>query len=439
LHKATTALLILIMGLALVGLVQAQSSQQFSASQIDDHGMGGSLALDSAGNPHVLFNSWIYTTDDLNQESIESSLYYAAWVNNSWVQSKVDDSAYNGQIKLDSTNCPKIVYVAHNVSKSYFKYDVLKKGNWESQIVDPQNPTIGAYGMALDKAGNPHIVYTTSDSSDYRPDSVYRRTVKYAAFDGENWVIQNIDQVNSAESYTHVSIALDSNGMPSVTYLEGSGILTSNLKFAYLTDSQWHTETVLADCSYAGNIILDANELPGIVFIQTHQNSTLAYGHKTEEGWKFQIISPESDPFSLTKYFLNYDSKNNPRVYLAIEGQAEQGNGSLLYAYLTGSDWQFGELGGIDIGSTYIEGGPRIVDMTFDAHGNPAFIADCTIGTTRGAQLTGNLMYISMNTPPDQLENIWLPIIIAVPTIAVLIVVTIIFRNKGKRAKSTVD
>jgi hypothetical protein len=383
-----------------------------------------------------------------------TGMYYAAWVNNSWVRSKVDDSAYNGQIIIDSTDCPKIVYVAHNDSKSYLKYAVLKNGNWESQIADAENPSIGNYGFALDKAGNPHVVYTTSDNSNYRADGVYRRTVKYAAFDGENWVIQNIDQINSVTGYNDVSIAFDSNGIPVVTYLEGTNSLdTSNLKYAYLVDSQWHSETILANCSYAGKIVLDSDGQIGIIYIQmkgiARENggysyySILGYGYKTGTGWQFQRVNPENDPLShlelKNKFFLNYDSKNNPRIYIAIAGDVRQGNGSLLYTYLAGSNWQYGNLGLIDIGSTYIESGPRIRDMTFDAHGNPAFIADCGIGTTRGAYLTGNLMYISMKYSADPLENIWLPIIIAVPTITVLIAVTILFINKGKKAKSAAN
>jgi hypothetical protein len=453
LHKATTALLIFITGLALVSMVQAQSSQQFSTSQIDDHGMGGSLALDSAGNPHVLFNSGVYTTDDLNQQSIESSLYYAAWVNNSWVRSKVDDSANNGQIRIDSTDCLKIIYVEYNGSRSYLKYAVLKNGIWESQIVDAENPSVGSCGMALDRAGNPHIVYTTSDNLNYRSDGVYRRTVKYAAFTDEKWVIQNIDQVNSEASYNYASIVLDSNGNPYVTYLEGNDLLLSyNLKYAYLVDSQWHNEDLQDNCTYAGKIVLDATERPGIIYKQGYYISRengwgyqniLGYGHRTETGWQFKCIDPESDPLShlerSNKFFLNYDSKNNPRVYLAIAGDVKQGNGSLLYTYLSDSGWHYGNLGLIDIGSTYIENGPYIEDMAFDSYGNPAFIADWGIGTTRGAQLTGNLMYISMNYSQNPLENIWLPIIVAVSTIAILIVIIILFKNKGKRAKATAN
>lgn len=105
-----------------------------------------SLALDSAGNPHVSFAN--------------SSLKYASWTNNTWVIQTVNPASnvyYTTSLALDTEDNPHITYASREKTVN-LKYTYLDNLNWTTQNVGFLGR--GSGSLALDSTNNPHISYT---------------------------------------------------------------------------------------------------------------------------------------------------------------------------------------------------------------------------------------------------------------------------------------
>jgi hypothetical protein len=78
--------------------------------------------------------------------------------------------------------------------------------NWSHQIVDRQNGTGSNTSIALDSNGIPHISYLDTINHD----------LKYATVGGETWLITTVDSEDRVEAST--SIAVDSVDQPHIGY-----------------------------------------------------------------------------------------------------------------------------------------------------------------------------------------------------------------------------
>ena len=94
-------------------------------------------------------------------------------------------------------------------------------GPWYIQMVD-QKPVgqgwVGDYtSLALDGSGKPRISYRHEPN---QPD-FKGQTVRYAAWNGAGWAIQEFDPGECASHATYQSLALDSLGRPHISYKWG--------------------------------------------------------------------------------------------------------------------------------------------------------------------------------------------------------------------------
>ncbi len=238
--------------------VQAEEAPKWLTSLIDSRGVDGSLALDSSGTPHVVFPSWSIVTRGYF-DFAESSLYYAVLNGTNWVIRGVDGSGNKGCIALDSHDNPHIVYSSGDSSSDTFtlKYAVLKDGDWSIQTVDSGQRL--QFSMALDSTGNPHVVYNTYNYAKNHLASGDTLDIKYAFFNGVSWTLETIDTVNSNFGSNELSIVLDSNNLPHVIYREdadtsGSSYDKYEIIYAKLSGSQWKTQTATNEVRHVGNL-----------------------------------------------------------------------------------------------------------------------------------------------------------------------------------------
>ena len=202
---------VLLLALALTPIATAQVPA-WSIETVDSAGAVGydkSIALDSAGNPHIGY--FDFTNADLK---------YARWTGSAWSIATVDSAGavgYDTSIALDSAGNPHISYF--DLTNNDLKYARWTGSAWSIATVDSAGNVGYDTSIALDSAGNPHISYRDATNAD----------LKYARWTGSAWSIAIVDSAGNVGYET--SIALDSAGNPHISYSDATN---TDLKYAFI-------------------------------------------------------------------------------------------------------------------------------------------------------------------------------------------------------------
>lgn len=172
------------------------------------------LVLDSADNPHILYNN---ATSDI--------VYYTYWDGASWNKETIIDDAIFGvrtgaTLTLDSLNQPHIVYY----DNSDLVYTKKVDGSWSGWVIEDSGSGYYYPSIQLDKNENPHIAY-----NDY---SVHN--VKYAKYDGYYWEVETIDNSTNVGHYTQLEF--NSTYSPFIAYIDAGN---KDVKYAYEKGDTW--------------------------------------------------------------------------------------------------------------------------------------------------------------------------------------------------------
>ncbi|MFN2165359.1 MAG: hypothetical protein ACK2U9_03775, partial [Anaerolineae bacterium] len=277
-----------------------------------------SLALDSSGNPHVVYGG--------------DELYYAWFDGNVWHSDVVDEapgSWYGAQaaaaLDLDAGDRPHVAYL--NGTGTAVRYAHKAADGWHVDTVATSTPNREisyAVGLRLDRAGHPLIAY-----------SVYGE-LNLASWTGTRWDIQPVDHTSWVEWY--ISLDLDGDDRPRISYFwVTSG--RSELRYAWQTDGQWTIETV-DQAVWLGeynSLALDSQGMPHISYLDaTH--SQLKAAQRTPAGWQIEVIDDVRWPGGFTSIAL--DSIGLPHVTYAGP------DAGVRYAQWTGASWQLETLAG---------------------------------------------------------------------------------------------
>lgn len=270
-------------------LMAPVSALTWTVETVDTSGLNGgdsSLALDSGGNPHVGYidstncllkyamkngNTWSIETVDKGIQDLSlrldahgnpriayytgSRLKYAARNGNAWAIEVVDNADTVGRdpsLALDSNGNPRISYC--DLTNGDLKYAEKRGSDWVIETVDHSKNVILGTSIALDNDGNPHISYLQSDIMFNDPDI----RLKYAVKNGENWVIETVEQGNNRQDS---SLALDRNGNPHIGYYGG------NLNYATKKDGTWVIDnTQFYPSSPRSSLVLGGSDTPYISY-----------------------------------------------------------------------------------------------------------------------------------------------------------------------------
>ncbi len=121
-------------------------------SKPEGSGCDISLAMDAAGQPHILFYSG------------DSGLQYASYQQGAWQIETVDGSPSAGRcnsLTLDASGFPHVSYYYQGNNELDLRYAWRDGAGWYSQQVDRIGGFISreSTSVALDAAGRPHIAY----------------------------------------------------------------------------------------------------------------------------------------------------------------------------------------------------------------------------------------------------------------------------------------
>jgi hypothetical protein len=234
-------------------------------------------------------------------------------------------------------------------------------GTWSIKTVDSiEQPEHGGYiSIALDCNDAPHVSYVDA------------RHLKYAKWTGDKWSIEIVDRVSY--DYWETSIAVDSNGYPHISYID---VDEGDLKYAKWTGNKWSIEIVDSG-GFGGNIslALDSNGYPHISYCG---NRNRMYAKWTGTAWSVKTV----DSGSVCAYTsIALDSNGYPHIsYYDFK------NHNLKYAKWTGNKWSIEIVDSVEVISEY--GGSTSIALDSDGYPHISYHDDAN-HNTKYAKWTG--------------------------------------------------
>ncbi|RLC65785.1 MAG: hypothetical protein DRI48_06205 [Chloroflexi bacterium] len=238
-------------------------------------------------------------------------------------------SISQGGIALDSAGHPHVVYGGVKL------YHAWHDGaGWRVEVVDP-GFQMGAWAaIALDGDDYPHISYYNYDTGD----------LKYAHWDGSDWISETVDVEGGWDSY----IAVDSQGHPHIVYRDAKGLSGTAIKYAHWDGAAWQIDTIedLASTISSRNttLALDNDDLPHISYSISASGDDpdhLYHAYQQVSGGDWLTETVET-AYSISGNALALNSAGDPRIlYHAIYAVGgEEYAWRLNYARWDGGQWQ---------------------------------------------------------------------------------------------------
>lgn len=276
-------------------------------------GYSNSLALDSGGNPHLIYNE--YVGQDVH------NLNYASRKDGNWSSETIDEMAYvttPRSLAVDANDVLHVSYYDHR--NNSLKYANRTDNGWSIEVVDSALYVGECASIALDSTGLPHISYCDD----------LHGTLKYARLAGGSWSTTTIVPTPWVNTWT--SIAIDSHDRPHITYhLDDPD---HDLMYIWWTGSIWKVEAVdtIGKVGVSNVLALDSNDIPHVSY-SNWEFTYLKYATRSGGAWKTEAVD-SSGVVGLTAC-LAVDSVDNPHI-----SYDEGWQGVLKYAEWNGSDWR---------------------------------------------------------------------------------------------------
>lgn len=263
-------------------------------------------------------------------------------------------------------------------TKIFFKENTtIDEGNielstkWKTEIVDNFSKNVGAFNsIDVDSNNNPCIGYKSYSTGE----------LKYAKSTGSSWNIQTID---TGAPYQEMSLALDSNDNPHISYYWSTGYL----KYATWSGSKWNIE-IVDDTGQIGSrnsIAVDSLDRPHIsyraVAFPGQPGSGLKYAKKIGSTWSKEVVDI-CNPDSFHSTSITVDSNNNPHIVYSGSRYEACDDNSERYAKWNGNSWSKEKIGS--------DSDTRANSIAIDFKGHPHVIyCDQTSGKAKYAHWDG--------------------------------------------------
>ncbi len=352
---------------------------------------GISLALDSHGNPHMVYCA----TESGNSFSGSSPEYltYASWDGLDWNTQIVDNKGFlslsgarfgYSSFTFDSNDTPHIVYstIDHGYIKAnendYTFHCLVEYATWTGTHWSIMTVDSGVGGsIVVDSKGNPHIAYADNNG-----------LLKYASWTGLDWAIQFVDsdflrpQKTNGEIISSQYLTLDANDNPCIVYGD-----ESTVKVAMGSSFGWSIQTVLSgELLHLGNIAVDSYGYPHFTCIMV-LNGSIMYESWNGTAWFAQRVTDRS--YTMSGTFVKLDSRDIPHItYIAVPAC------TVYYAVWNGSGW---DTQTVDQHSYISDCAPFVLDF----EGNPhiCYLTGRGTGDSHQFYADGTATYATSNQP----------------------------------------
>lgn len=308
-----------------------------------------SLALDTAGNPHIVYNKIAFT-----------QLVHASKVDSIWQKESIDSGAFYYGLSL---------------------------------IIDDNN--------------NPHLSFLEKD------EEIHKTFLRYARREDTGWLITAVDSMVDSLGYLfwyfNSSIDLDSESRPAIAYMTWDVVDSMQyLKYARYNGTSWDTLVVERDSVWSGflndfspSLILDSQNQPHIAFYQHHY----MYGY---DSLKYLYYDSASSCWNAVKtiYLLLAPIDSRSSLSLALSTQdhprlAYPYVGTLVHTWWDGAIWINDYM--VDIGGSGLR-----IDLELDNSNNShiMYLPEPLIGHARYCY-KDSVWHLCGRIEPDTMTRTW--------------------------------
>lgn len=233
------------------------------------------IMLDGDGNPGICYTPRM--------------MKYAHWDGKKWSIQNVDPGtgliAYHCSLKYVRGKDPEITWYLESVFA--LRIAAMEDGTWKARTVEAGTQSGKYNSMVLDQKGLPHVAYNSFKNDE----------LKYAYFDGKDWIRRALDtpEPGTGMSGVGVSLVLDSNDYPRISFYD-----MHSLKYARYDGNKWTKEVIeelppFVDWgwkNFRSVQVLDHNGNPHICY-----ESHLGLKHAWWDGkrWRTQLIKATSE------------------------------------------------------------------------------------------------------------------------------------------------
>jgi hypothetical protein len=221
---------------------------------------------------------------------------------------------------------------------------------WSIETVDAPGTVGDNCCLALDSHGHPHIAYR-----DYS-----HAAMKYAEWDGSAWQLERIQNGGADVDPRPISLVLDASDHPHMAYGDyGNGYA---LMYATHDGSSWSFHAIPGETAYYVSIALDGNGHPCISYADDWTAPyALEYAAWNGTSWNVEAVYSVAGG-ECKDSALVFDGAGDPHIFFK---QRVGSVGTAKYATHDGGVWSTEDL---ETGTRYTGGGP---DAVIDAAGRP--------------------------------------------------------------------
>ncbi len=270
------------------------------------YGLNTSIAIDSAGVPHLAYCLTGGFTDP-------GELRYAVQSGDEWVISTVVSGGIRGRfpsLAIDSRDRPHLAWAdgdAENQSSLKFMYAVLDEGQWHMELVD----TLTNAELSFSEARR--SVSLVLDSQD-RPRLAFadKRTIRYAEQNNGAWTISTILEFSEDKYKGMVDLELDSREAPAIVFWERSDESEGLVRLLRAASGDSPSEVVLGGANNPVAGLVDWFFSPWYGFFNTTFAPWIFHEH---HGFNFLAAESTSDSVFLFDPVIDAWYFTSPVVY----------------------------------------------------------------------------------------------------------------------------
>lgn len=260
-----------------------------------------SLALDSAGRPHISYCSrtddYVITCDDLKYAWRDETAWHIEWADT------IGNVGGYTSLALDA-GWPYVSY--YDFTNGDLKYAYRDAAGWHSEIVDGAGVDVGMYTSLAIGWGHRYISYFDNTNNH----------LKYAHYDGSTWHTETLDSSGDVGYYTSLALCYydpttpDPPPAPRITYY-GDGDLKYAHKWIF---GGWATPVTL-DSDPPGPTSLALGSPSCRVHVSYFElyNGDLRYTYQDVSGWHTETVDDDGDVWPYWSS-LALDSSGRPHI-----------------------------------------------------------------------------------------------------------------------------
>ena len=292
----------------------------------NDSLVGGdnSLALDSAGRPHVSYN-------DSGSGADPYSLKHAVRDGGKWITETLETGGFVGSnsLVIDDADHLHIVYAASD-DDNHVKYATWDGTSWQMETLVTQDNFMGGISLVLDANQRPQFSYYHNTGSVVE--------LRYVRWDGAAWQSEIATTTPVASNWgQHSALVSDASGeLHVVYYLEELTLLG----YAHKSGAAWQAETIDQGgvTGVFASLALDSANRPHIAYYEERREDVL-YAAWDGAQWQIETVDTAGSSADDGSVSLALDSADRPHIsYRAAPGLVTELG--LKYATWDGAAWQ---------------------------------------------------------------------------------------------------